>query len=74
LSTIGTKSEADILSNVVQGDKGLKVSALQASTSSLVSRKDSLELIVDDSNGEPKFQYVLNASTSIATKVSPLVS
>ena len=70
LTTIGAKSEADVLANVLSLDKGLKLSALQASTSSLVSRKDSLELIVDDGSGEHKFQYVLNASTSIATKVS----
>ena len=71
LSTIGTKSECDSLSNVIAIDRGLKVTALQTSTSSLVSRKDSLELIVDDGScGDQKFQYILNASTSIATKVS----
>ena len=47
----------------------------QSSSSSLVSRKDSQELVMVDEAANAaatgsKFQYVLNASTSIATKVT----
>ncbi len=74
LTTIGTKNECDPLSmGVLSNDNSNKshkvILPLQASTSSLVSRKDSQELVVDETSLENRFQYVLNASTSIATKV-----
>ena len=75
LTTIGTKNECDPLSmGMLSNDNSNKshkvILPLQASTSSLASRKDSQELVVDEASLENKFQYALNASTSIATKVN----
>ena len=81
LSTIGKSVNDASCSNIMGGgDNSIKSQKIiiplqnQSSSSSLVSRKDSQELVPVDVAGNAaatgsKFQYVLNASTSIATKV-----
>jgi len=80
LSAIG-KNDNDASCSSDVGDNSNKSQKIiiplqnQSSSSSLVSRKDSQELVMVDEAGNAaatgsKFQYVLNASTSIATKVT----
>jgi len=81
LTTIGKNVNDTSCSNMMGvGDNSNKSHKIiipvqnQSSSSSLVSRKDSQELVPVDIAGNAaatgsKFQYVLNASTSIATKV-----
>ncbi len=72
LATVEKTEDSDDVTNSRNGN-GLKMIQTQSSSSSLVSRKDSQEKVQDSGPG-PKIQTILNAATSIATKVPHIVS